>query len=197
MLNESCRQRISEMEGELAKLLSARFRPFTKENADAIPQAPGIYLIKENDTIVYAGSTQNLKLRLWTEHYLGEQVRKVGSQFRGNLSKQQKLNANQLTEYIANRCSFAFLAKDPVKKRDLKFLEDFCNAILRPNLIKYDPDNRVWSAPRKRKHHIIYKCDDCGREFPSGRRRSGLKLCKDCAEKRRREGRGPRQHKST
>lgn len=76
------KQRISQMEAELVQLLSAEFMPFRRDNVTAIPETPGIYLIREKETIVYCGSAQNLRLRLWKEHYLGEQVRIGGSQFR-------------------------------------------------------------------------------------------------------------------
>jgi len=184
--------RIKEMKEQLAKLTSATYMQFIKVDANAIPEAPGIYLIKENNKIVYSGSAQNLRLRLWREHYLGEQVRIGGSQFRGILSKvYPNLKDNkEITQYIGNHCSFAFISIDPVEKRELKFIEEFCNSVLRPDFIKYGARGRVWATQQKRAHPIIYRCDDCGKEFQSGRKRYGLKLCKDCAEKRRSEGRG-------
>lgn len=195
MLSEPYQQSIVKMQTELAQLLSERVMRFAEDNAEAIPEAPGIYLIEENNRIVYAGSAQNLRLRLWREHYRGEQVRVGGSQFRGILIKVHPnlTDDKELTEHIGQRCSFAFLAKESIEKRDLKFLEDFCNAVLRPDFIKYNAKDKIWGTPQRRAHPIIYNCDDCGKEFPSGRQRSGLKLCKDCAERRRREGRGPIQ----
>jgi len=183
------------MEAELVHLLSAKPVPFASANIDLIPEAPGIYLISEKETIVYCGSAQNLRLRLWKEHYLGEQVRMGGSQFRRILNRvHPELKDNEaLTRHIGKHCSFAFLKKDPVEKRELKFLEKFCNSVLRPDFIEYGASGKVWAASQKRAYPIRYICEDCGREFPSGCRRSGPKLCKDCIEKRRREGRGPRQ----
>jgi DNA-directed RNA polymerase subunit RPC12/RpoP len=191
------KQRISEMGEQLDKLLSAPFMFFTEGNADAIPEAPGIYLIKEDDKIVYSGSAQNLRLRLWQEHYLGEQVRMGGSQFRGVLSRvYPSLRDNkEITQHIGKHCSFTFIKIDPVEKRELNFIEEFCNSILRPDFIKYGAKGKVWATSRRREPYIIYKCDDCGNEFPSGRQRSGPKFCRNCAEKRRREGRGPRQQR--
>ena len=196
-MNKLYKQRISEMEEQLARLLSAPFMCFTEGEADAIPEAPGIYLIKEDDKIVYSGSAQTLRLRLWYEHYLGEQVRIGGSQFRGILSKvYPNLKDNkEITQHIGKHCSFAFIKIDPIEKRELKFVEEFCNSILRPDFIKYGAKGRVWATTQKTNYPITYNCDDCGKEFPSGRRRSGLKLCRECAEKRRREGRGPVQLK--
>jgi hypothetical protein len=49
MLDIEYKQRISQMEAELAQLLSAEFVPFGGDNVDAIPEAPGVYLIKEKD----------------------------------------------------------------------------------------------------------------------------------------------------
>ena len=195
MLDAKYKQRISQMEAELVQLLSAEFTPFASGNVNAIPESPGIYLIRENETVVYCGSAQNLRLRLWREHYLGEQVRMGGSQFRGVLNRvHPELKDNEaLTQHIGTHCSFTFLKKDPVEKRELKFLERFCNSVLRPYFIEYSASGKVWAASQKQTHPIMYNCEDCGREFASGRCRSGLKLCKDCIEKRRREGRGPRQ----
>lgn len=195
MLGAKYKQRISQMQAELVQLLAAEFMPFASENVSAIPEAPGIYLIRENETIVYCGSAQNLRLRLWKEHYLGEQVRMGGSQFRGILNRvHPELKDNEaLTQHIGKHCSFAFLEKEPVEKRELKFFEKFCNSVLKPDFIEYGASGKVWAASQRQAYPIMYNCEDCGREFASGRRRSGPKLCKDCIEKRRREGRGPRQ----
>lgn len=189
MQSKRYQQRIVEMKKELDKLLSMPFIRYVEVNADTIPEAPGIYLIKENEKIVYSGSAQNLRLRLWSEHYLGEQVRVGGSQFRGILSKvYPSLESDEeLTSYIGEHCAFAFLEIDPVEKRELKFLEDFCNSVLRPDFIKYGAIGKVWATHQRKEKYIVYNCDDCGREFPSGRRRSGPKLCRECAEKRRSE----------
>ncbi len=197
MYSELYQYRIAEMEKQLVELLSTTYEKFTEVDANVIPEAPGIYLIKENNELVYCGSAQNLRLRLWQEHYLGEQVRMGGSQFRGILCKvyPDLKDGKELTEYISKHCSFAFTKVDPVEKRELKFVEKFFNAVLRPDFIEYGAKGRLWASHQTRTNPIIYNCDDCGKEFQSGRQRSGLKLCKDCAEERRREGRGPVQLK--
>jgi len=192
------RERISQMEAELVQLLSAKFSPFADASVNAIPEAPGIYIIKEYERIVYCGSAQNLRLRLWSEHYLGQQVRMAGSQFRGILSKvHPELSDDEaLTQHIARNCSFAFLTKDPIEKRDLKFLEKFCNSVLRPDFVEYGAIGKVWGRVHRQTCPITYACEDCGEEFESGRRRSGPKLCTVCILKRQKEGRGPRQRSS-
>ena len=112
------KQRIKEMEGWLTSLLSAPFTRFSDANEYSIPESPGIYLIKEKDgdKILYSGSAQNLRLRLWQEHYLGEQPRMGGSQFRGILSQVcPHLKDNRgITQHITNQCSFAIMKIDPV-----------------------------------------------------------------------------------
>jgi len=47
--------------------------------------------------------------------------------------------------------------------------------------------------PRVEKELISYTCEECGREFQSGRVRTGRLYCGDCAARLRREGRGPLQ----
>jgi len=195
MLDEQCKQRIITMEAELAQLLQGEFVVFVRDTVDAIPEAPGIYLIRDGETVVYCGSAQNLRLRVGREHYLGEQVRMGGSQFRGILNrKHPDLKDNEaLTGYIEDHFTFSFIVKDPVKKRELKLFEKFCNSVLRPEFIEYGAIGKIWSSSHRQEYPISYRCEDCGGEFPSGRRRTGPKLCKDCITKRRREGGGTRQ----
>lgn len=190
------RERVSQMETELVQLLSSELCLFDDENASSIPEAPGIYVIKEYGRVVYCGSAQNLRLRLWSEHYLGQQVRMGGSQFRGILGKvhPELSDSEALTQHIARNCSFAFLMKNPVEKRDLKFLEKFCNSVLRADFIEYGAIGIVWGQVTRQTRPMEYECEDCGTKIESGRRRSGPKLCAGCILKRRREGRGPRQH---
>lgn len=46
---------------------------------------------------------------------------------------------------------------------------------------------------KKSMQGIIYTCDICGNKFESGRPRYIARNCKRCAEKLRREGKGPIQ----
>lgn len=68
--------------------------------------------------------------------------------------------------------------------------------MLRPDYIKFGAIGKIWSARQKREHgkQIVYRCEDCGNEFISGLART-VRLCSDCAGKRRREGKGPIQLK--
>jgi DNA-directed RNA polymerase subunit RPC12/RpoP len=198
MPNNIFEQRISEMGKQLSGLLASPVLRFSESESGAIPEAPGIYIIFEDQKLVYLGSAQNLNLRLWHEHYLGEQVRMGGSQLRHVLSvvNLKLVNNEVITEYIKDRCSFAFIKWDQINKRDLKFIEDFFSSVLRPDYIKFGALDKVWEAQKKSEHNkqIVYKCEDCGIEFISHRART-IKLCSDCAGKRRREGRGSVQLK--
>jgi hypothetical protein len=185
---------IHKMQTILERLVTAPCRKFSQAEWHDVRAVPGLYFIEDKGAIIYIGSAQNLNTRLWQEHYLGRRVRPGGSQFRGILAKSWKLGTSQkITDYMRKSCSFAVVELDPVNKRDLKFIEDYCNAVVRPELIEYDSKNIEWVGERILSNPIQYKCTCCGRPFLSGRQRRPPYHCKTCAEEHRAQGRGPFQ----
>ncbi|MBM3143233.1 MAG: hypothetical protein FJ005_09395 [Chloroflexi bacterium] len=195
-MDSSYDSKLKEMEAVLQCLVTAPRQKFSQAVWHDVRAVPGLYLIEDKGAIVYIGSAQNLNTRLWQEHYLGRRVRPGGSQLRGVLAKSRKLGTSQeITDYIGQFCSFAVVELDPINKRDLRFLEDYCNAVVRPELIEYDSKNIEWVGERILPNPIQYKCTCCGRPFPSGRQRQPPYHCKTCAEEHRAQGKGPFQVK--
>jgi len=192
-MDSSYNSNLKEMETILQRLITTPRMKFAQAVWHDVPAVPGLYLVEENGVILYIGSAQNLNTRVWQEHYLGLQVRQGGSQLRGVLAREQALTAQEISDYIRQYCSFAVLILDPIEKRLLKFLEKYCNAVVRPELIEQGSKGVIWVGESVPQNPIQYECVCCGRTFLSGRRRRPPWYCKTCAEEHRAQGTGPFQ----
>ena len=83
-----------------------------------------------------------------------------GSQFRHVLilAHPTLVDEKAITEHIKNHCSFTFMKWDRIEKRNLKFVEDFFNSVLRPDYVKFGAMGKIWSAqqPRQYNKQIVY-----------------------------------------
>ena len=103
----------------LTKLISSQPIPLKSNLEDKIPREPGLYRIfgKTQRSIkeIYVGSSTNIRRRI-TKDLLGK----------GKHTLKKKVTLN----FLKNNCLIQFL---PIKnERELKLLEDFTTAILRP-----------------------------------------------------------------
>jgi excinuclease UvrABC nuclease subunit len=103
----------------LTKLISSKPIPLKSNLDDKIPRESGFYRIFEKTQRsireVYVGSSKNIKRRI-TKDLLGK----------GKHTLKKKVTSN----FLKNNCLIQFL---PIKdERELKLLEDFTTAILRP-----------------------------------------------------------------
>lgn len=72
--------------GEWALLLRKPARPVASLDRMSIPDQPGVYLWRHDDTAVYVGTASSLRARLWGKH-LGAGRSLAGSSLRRNVGE--------------------------------------------------------------------------------------------------------------
>jgi len=104
-----------------------------------LEETGGVYVIYDQNKVIYVGQSRNLRRRVWGQHKSG---RTSGDQFNIYLRDKKKLRTQeQRQQYLRTRCTFRFLPSDEMASdlRVRNLVEAFLVAELDPALNSKEP----------------------------------------------------------
>ncbi|MHA1506237.1 MAG: GIY-YIG nuclease family protein [Candidatus Asgardarchaeia archaeon] len=124
-------KKVEELLEFLQQFLTVELIRISKLRRKEIPENPGIYAIyaPNGQELIYIGSTNNLKRRIYTNHMKGN---KKASTLRRKLFKKFG-SEDKVTEFL-EQCFVRFLPLDGMSEKMIKIIEHFFIAILEPDM---------------------------------------------------------------